>query len=257
MKRAVRQLLSRPSTQPVLLQLLKLCHAGLNYGGGQCVADSGEVAALEFVRDALGRAKPLMLFDVGANDGEYLQIALRVLGNRVNAYSFEPQSGSFERLRARFGSDRRVELRKAALGREVGTVDLFLGADCETTASLYRNITQEQTHSETVRQTTVDQVCAEDCIEHIDLLKIDTEGNEMEVLLGASTMIEAGAISAVQFEFGDTFLHTPYHFLDLWSMLSPRYTIYRILRHGFAEVRRYSPDLEIYKIANFLCILGR
>jgi FkbM family methyltransferase len=255
LKRTLRHLLSRPSTQPVLLQLLKLCHAGLNYGGGQSVQDSGEVAALEFVRSTLGRATPLVLFDVGANDGEYLNFALRVLGNQVKAYSFEPQSGSFERLCARFGGDPRVELVKAALGREVGTVDLFLDADCETTASLYRNLSQEQTHSETVQQTTVDQVCAENCIEHIDLLKIDTEGYEMDVLLGASVMIEAGAISALQFEFGDTFLHTPYHFLDLWSLLSPRYTVYRILRHGLAEIRRYSPDLEIYKIANFLCML--
>jgi hypothetical protein len=88
----------------------------------------------------------------------------------------------------------------------------------------------------------------------IQFLKIDTEGQEMEVLQGASRMIQEGRIDFIQFEFGDTFLHTPYHFLDVWNYLSNRYVIYRILRHGLAELKRYSHDLEIYKNANFLSI---
>lgn len=123
----------------------------------------------------------------------------------------------------------------------------------ETTASLRRNTLAGHARSEAVQLTTVDQVCAEDGIEQIDLLKIDTEGHEIEVLLGASSMLQAGRIASVQFEFGDTFLGTPHHFSDLWEMLSRQYTMYRILRHDMIEVRHYSPDLEIYKIANFLC----
>ena len=240
--------------QPLFMQLLKLCHAGLNYGGGQSPADSGEVGALEFVRNALGSSRSIVLFDIGANDGEYLHYALRIFGNQVKAYSFEPQSASYERLHARFASDSRVELRKAAVGKEVGMADLFFGKDGETTASLHCNAAQGQSVSEVVLLTTVDQICDENAIDHIDLLKIDTEGHEMEVLLGATAMIEAGRISSVQLEFGDTFLYTQYHFLDLWKLLSPRYTIYRILRHGLVELPCYSPDLEIYKIANFLCL---
>lgn len=254
-KNAVRNTLSRPAAQPILEQLLKLCHAGLNYGGGQAVADSGEIGALEFLRDALGGLRPLVLFDVGANDGEYLQAALEILGTQLKAYSFEPQFASFERLRAKFADDPRVEARKAALGKEVGTVDLFFDNDYETTASLHRNSMFGHGRSEAVSLTTVDRVCAEEGIERIDLLKIDTEGHEMDVLLGASATIEAGRISCLQFEFGETFLYTAYHFADLWDLLSPRYTVYRILRHGLVEVPHYSPDLEIYKIANFLCTL--
>jgi FkbM family methyltransferase len=255
-KNAIRSLLSRPSTQPALLQVLKLCHAGLNYGGGQSVMDSGEMGALEFLRRALeSDSKPVTLFDVGANDGIYLHSALKVFGRKLKAYSFEPQSASFERLRERFESDPRVELRKAAVGREPGAANLFFGSDYETTASLHRNTILGQACSETVQLTTVDQVCAESGIERIDLLKIDTEGHEIDVLLGASAMIEANRISSIQVEFGDTFLHTRHHFFDLWELLSPKYIIHRILRHGLVELPRYSPDLEIYKVANFLCML--
>ena len=132
--------------------------------------------------------------------------------------------------------------------------DLFFGKDGETTASLHRNTILGQSVSEVVPLTTIDQICNETAIDHIDLLKIDTEGHEMEVLLGASAMIDAGRISSVQLEFGDTFLYTQYHFFDLWKLLSPQYTIYRILRHGLVELPSYSPDLEIYKVANFLCL---
>jgi FkbM family methyltransferase len=255
LKRAVRALLSRPSTQPLLLGLLKLCHAGLNYGGGQSVGESGEIGALKFVRDVCQNTAPFMLFDVGANDGDYLQAALDVLDGGLKAFSFEPQSTSFQKLNDRFGGNSRIELRQAALGSELGTMELFFRSEGETTASLHRESILGQPRSEKVPVTTIDQMCEEERIERIDLLKIDTEGYEMDVLLGASCMIASGRIFAIQFEFGDTFLHTRYHFADLWALLSPSYTFYRVLRHGLSEVSRYSSDLEIYKIANFLCVL--
>lgn len=131
---------------------------------------------------------------------------------------------------------------------------MFSDGAGDSTASLHPNLLQGQTVSETVQVTTVDQVCRDESIGQIDLLKIDTEGHEMDVLLGASSTIEAGRVSFIQFEFGDPFIHTQYHFFDLWKLLSPRYTIYRILRNGLVELNAYSIDLEIYKVANFLCM---
>jgi hypothetical protein len=75
----------------------------------------------------------------------------------------------------------------------------------------------------------------------------------MDVLLGAKGMLESRAIRSIQFEFGDTYLPSEWHFIDFWNLLSPGYRIYRILRNGLAEIDRHNSDLEIYKIANFLC----
>ena len=133
-------------------------------------------------------------------------------------------------------------------------MELFFGSEGATGASLHRESVAGPVRCEKVTVTTVDQICDTERIEQIDLLKIDTEGHEMDVLQGASSMISSGSIPAIQFEFGETFLHTQYHFADLWALLSPRYTFYRILRHGLAVVPQYSPDLEIYKLANFLCV---
>jgi hypothetical protein len=67
--------------------------------------------------------------------------------------------------------------------------------------------------------------------------------------------MEADRISSIQFEFGETFLATDYHFCDIFDLLSPRYRIYRILRHGLFELTRYSHDLEVFKLSNFMCML--
>ena len=169
-------------------------------------------------------------------------------------HSFEPQSASFDALHKRFHEDPRVKLRKIALGRSPGTANLHFDAAGETTATLQQGAFATQEHSEEVSLSTVDEICREEKIERIHLLKIDTEGFEMEVLIGASEIIGRGAIDAIQFEFGDTFLRTPYHFVDFWELLSSKFVIYRILRRGLCKVERYSPDLEIFKLANFLCV---
>ena len=111
------------------------------------------------------------------------------------------------------------------------------------------------TSSTSVNVDTVDKFCEREHIETIDLLKIDTEGFEMEVLAGAARMIKDDRIAAIQFEFGDMFIRSPYHFVDFWDLLSPEYDLYRILRSGLQLIKCYSSDLEIYKTANFLCLL--
>ena len=49
---------------------------------------------------------------------------------------------------------------------------------------------------------TIDDFTCEEEISHIDLLKIDTEGFDLEVLRGAQQMLDAGKISFVQVEVG-------------------------------------------------------
>ena len=191
-KDLVRKAVSRPALQPLWSRLLKLCHAGMNYGGGQSVSNSGELEALAFGLRSLGDPPSIVLFDVGANNGEYCDAALSLLGPGARVLSFEPQASSFNLLSARFQNDPRVTLRKLALGREPGEVDLFYSADSESTASLHGLKSSGHGRSETVEISTVDQVCREEGIDHLHVLKIDTEGHEMEVLAGAREMLAAG-----------------------------------------------------------------
>jgi hypothetical protein len=47
------------------------------------------------------------------------------------------------------------------------------------------------------------RIARERKIEKIDVLKIDTEGFDLEALQGADTMLDRGAISCFYFEFND------------------------------------------------------
>jgi FkbM family methyltransferase len=253
-KQIIRNLISSPLFQPMWLIILKLCHAGMNCGGGQNVTESGEIHALKFTARTLGFPKPFILFDVGANQGLYLRTAFEVLGQDLTAYSFEPQSASFKKLQEAMANHPPVHLRQVAVGKEPGEAQLKFQSDLDIGASIRSQSEIGAAFTETVPIITIDDFCEQEGIQRIDLLKIDTEGYEMEVLLGASKTLAAGAIRAIQFEFGETFLTTPYHFIDLWELLSSRYRIYRILRRGLVELRNYSPDHEVYKLTNFLCI---
>ena len=257
---AVRQLVSRPSLQPLWSKLLKLCHAGMNYGGGQATFNSGEIGALKFAAQFFPTAEPIVLFDIGAHIGEYIEAASTALAGRsLQIFSFEPLPSNFVELDNRFGSLPHIHTRNAAVGAESGTMDLFLHEEGITTASLHAP-SGDGVKSVAVEITTVDEVCEQAGLSHISFLKIDTEGHEIPVLNGASRIIATGGVRAIQFEFGDTFLPTVHHFQDIFQLLAPSYTIYRILRNGVIEIPEYHHDLEIYKLANFLCIhkgLGR
>ncbi len=225
----------------------------MNCGGGQSVHNSGELHAIDFVlRPAPSR--PFVLFDVGANDGEYLEAVLPGLGSDARAFSFEPQSSSFAKLQARFGADARVTLRQAAVGREPGNAQLFLAGE-GSISSLHPDPNTSSALSERVEITTVDSLLAELSLPFISFLKIDTEGHEIDVLAGAAQSLNDGRIFAVQVEFGDPFLYTPYHFRDLYELLAPKYRLYRILRSGPYEIPGYSHDLEIFKLSNYLAVL--
>jgi hypothetical protein len=112
-----------------------------------------------------------------------------------------------------------VSLHRAAISKVVGVPELFFGEQGESLASLCRQ-SDAQTNAQKVPVNTADQFCDENGVARIQFQKIDTEGQEMEVLRGALRMIQEGRIDFVQFEFGDTFLNISYHFIDVWDYLS-------------------------------------
>lgn len=254
-KEKIRDWISRPALQPLWLKLLKISHAGMNYGGGHVVGTSGELGALAFAARTFNANQPIVLFDVGANHGEYFEAARNLLQRAdLRIFAFDPQRSCFLALQSRYQSDPQVQVRQVALGKECGSVELFVSELNESYASLHGAKSSWAASSESVEMTTLDAFCREANLDHIDLLKIDTEGHEMDVLLGAQHMLASSRIAALQFEFGETFLDTGYHFRDIFELLSPRYAIYRILRAGLIEIPRYSNELEVFKITNFLCL---
>jgi FkbM family methyltransferase len=150
-----------------------------------------------------------LVFDVGANEGQTARV---VLGQFADArvWSFEPQPKAFEALVGQI-SDPRFSAFQLALGSSRGVATLYDYSDGpggSTIGSLVpdaRYATQGGFSATTleVECETLDAFCQAHGVDRIDLLKIDTEGYDLEVLRGAAGLLAAGAVRAVLVEFND------------------------------------------------------
>jgi FkbM family methyltransferase len=150
----------------------------------------------------LTQSRPdLVLFDVGANVGQTID-TFRNGFVRPKIHSFEPGQDAFEILQQNYAAVPDVYLNSFALGAKSGTSEFiesvgsdmssFLEPSVETKGSIKQRIQ--------VKVTTIDDYCRERDIGHIDILKSDTQGFDLEVLKGATGLLSKNAIHLVYVE---------------------------------------------------------
>lgn len=235
--------------------LYKVAMKGLNYDRGHVPSANGEAFTAKFV---LGHFKDreAVVFDVGANRGQYLEVVQKNGATSSKIFCFEPQQDAFHILRSVAKNNPNVTIENIGLGSTVGELLLYKNTAASEYGSVYpANYTQYNVvlnQSETIRIDTIDNYCAGHKIQQIDFLKIDVEGHELEVLKGASKMISAGKIPFIQFEFGLAAIESRIFLKDFINLL-PGYSIYRILPGGI-ELIKYSEYNELFLTTNYLAI---
>tara|TARA_B100001093_G_scaffold505937_1_gene564059 strand:+ start:754 stop:1533 length:780 start_codon:yes stop_codon:yes gene_type:complete len=143
------------------------------------------------------KLKPNILFDIGANVG---QTCTEMHLNFPNAviHSFEPIKETFVSLVNNTSSLPNISCHNCAMGSKSGNKSI------KYTPHSVINSLKTGVHSKDpdaiearINIKTVDEFCEDYGIDKIDLLKTDTEGYDLEVLKGSSTMLKANKISAV------------------------------------------------------------
>jgi FkbM family methyltransferase len=145
------------------------------------------------------------IVDVGANVGQSTLTYAR-LWPAARIYSFEPFSDALAQLKANTASHDRIVCVGCALGAAAGSARVALERG-SVNNSLLNAIGQESevrpgSAVEEIAIRTLDEFCQSERIDRIDLLKVDTEGTDLEVLQGAARLLGGQAISFVQVEAG-------------------------------------------------------
>lgn len=236
----------------------------MNYGGGAFIESSGELWVLsEVVRPACVEVSSPVIFDVGANVGDYSARVHDMIPS-ARIYSFEPAAPVFEQLVRRLSTLANVEAFNFGFSDEDKTVDLYSytveGQAASVISSIDRRLpTQvlqvEVSNAEQIAVRTLDSFCTAEGVNRIDFLKLDVEGHELAILRGARGMLERDAISMIQFEFGPANIYSRTYFYDFWSMLSDRYRIFRIVPGGIVPITDYGEHLEVFLTTNYFAQL--
>lgn len=201
-------------------------------------------------------ARPV-LFDVGANIGKY-SIMLRDSFPEAKVYAFEPNINAFKILHDKLGG--KVECLNLGMGADQKAGKLFTYSDTPSSAhtSAYEDMFRLFHKSDDLttvefQMTTVDRFCKERGIEKIDLLKIDTEGGELQVLKGACGMLSGGCVKVIQFEFGECNVFSKVFLRDFYEVLSG-FRIFRLDSNRLIPLPAYEPTNEIFRFQNLIAI---
>ena len=231
LKRIIPEIFSRPFMQPLnqLMFRIAISGMGVNNWDGSSRDEQRLLGKL-----ARRLAEDTTILDVGANVGQYATLARKYFP-RANIFSFEPNPAAFAKL-LQLADELKIEAIPLGCGSSVGQMPMFdfsesSGSEIATLVPGVLETIGVQPMRFEVDLTTIDSFCNERNITEVGLLKVDVEGFERQVLMGASGMLSAGRVEVVQFEFNEGTLLNYTRMEDLQRQLAG-YTLHRLLYDG-------------------------
>jgi len=253
-------MLGNPKFQPRFARLRNLCNIGMNIGaGGGAIHESGELFVIEEIAGYFKSqaATKHVVFDVGANHGEWTNALLKTGVKDLEVHSFEPGRATFEILSKTLKDAQNVRLHNEGCSDQSKEMILYSDQPGSGMASLYDRSDRWQAQkvgSEKVKLIRLDEFCTAQGIKQIAFLKMDIEGHEFQCLRGADRLLREQCIEALQFEFGGCQVQSRTYFKDFWDLLSPRYHLFRILPEALYPIRSYSEECEVFLLSNFVAL---
>jgi FkbM family methyltransferase len=213
-----------------------------------------EVSECRLVSRLLGSG--MTVVDVGAHHGLYSLLLSKRVGPRGRVFAFEPSPRERARLEKHLRANRcrNVSVHPFALGSKSGSGDLFLVDGAEDYCnSLRPPAVSAATGKIRIEVTSLDEFLEHADVHHVDFLKLDVEGAELDVLKGARRTLGVNPKPILLVEVFD--LRT-----QAWGYKANE--IVRFLyRAGYEWLRisgdetlePVSPDLDVYD-ANLLAV---
>lgn len=250
-----------PRAQQERLGAHILNHARAEWNGDPDA--NGEYALLDRCAALARHQGGSVIFDVGANVGEWTLRAARASGAGVEIHAFEPARETFAVLSARLAADDGARLRahRMALGSTAGLAHLRVVGRGSGLNSLHATESPfmpdgNVPETEPVELTTGDIFCAQHGIPAVEFLKIDTEGHERAVLDGFSGLLTRQGIRVIQFEYGFTWLASRTYLADEHRRLTGLgYRLAKLRPEGPEPVPVWQARHETFGCGNYVAYL--
>jgi FkbM family methyltransferase len=139
---------------------------------------------IQFVKTLL--QSDSFVIDIGANFGVYTIAMANTIGNGGRVVSFEPSSKTFGALSEsiELNSFKNVTLIRKGLSSNEGTASFAIGSDPTLSSLSEARNPDFKGETETIDITTLDMCMAKYGWENIDFIKIDAEGEEVNIING-------------------------------------------------------------------------
>jgi FkbM family methyltransferase len=180
---------------------------------------------------------PAVVVDCGANLGDWTAMALDAFAAEaipVHVHAFEPTPGSREALNRRFGARDNVSIHDVALSDYDGTASFRIVSATGGTNGL---ASTGDTNTIEVSVRRAEGWATAVGINHIALMKIDTEGHDYGVIAGLGGLLAARAVSVIQFEYNQRWLETRRSLRDIFALAA---------EHGYHVGRANRDTIDVY-----------
>lgn len=237
-----------------------LFHISLNgLGVLNCanVKISGEWHLVKKILPKILNRNGSIFFDVGANIGNFTLTLLENFPN-ANIYAIEPHPKNYDHLKKKVANNK-VKTYNVAMGESCSRLKLYDRADYDGSAhaTLHKEVITEihkqKVVSFDVDVETLDNFTEREGIKYIDFLKVDTEGNELSVLQGASKLIDDERIKCIYFEFNEMNIVSRVYFRDFQKILT-NFEFYRLLPDGLLKLGDSPLETELFAFQNILAL---
>jgi FkbM family methyltransferase len=212
------------------------------------------------LKTLLSNQKKICMLDIGANEGQTIDWALNLFES-VEIFSFEPTERLFLNLKSKY-KNKDIKLYNLALSDSKGTIKFYTSSHSMTNSLLKPRMEMYEKHiekeiyddmsaksEELVEVNRLDDWYDENLNdEKIDILKIDTQGNDFNVLLGAPKLLN-NKVSIIIIEI---------EYLEFYQGVVPFYKIIELLMNSgfyvhsiFDNIRK--PDGHLIE-SNFIFV---
>lgn len=160
--------------------------------------------AFYHLKKLLPANKDYVLFDVGAATGDFAA-EMKEIFPAAKIYAFEPQAESFKHIQQNYAA--LCTPYQVAFSNAVGEHDFYITSNGVSSSLLKPSITHtgldeltKVDNNITVKTDTIDNFCSSNNIKHINLLKLDIQGAELDALKGATQLLQNKMIDVIYTE---------------------------------------------------------